>query len=100
MTYRSENADSVIAAISEELSKEYDIYTDESKLEGSGSCTTIDASASVGGKVMPEHLQKVYVIPAGDGAVVGTAHYAIEASEGFGRRFAYMMNTLTVIDRS
>lgn len=42
---------------------------------------------------------KVSFIPAGDGTVVGTAHYSIEAAEGFGHRFAYMMNMITVIDR-
>ena len=32
------------------------------------------------------------------GSRILTAHYAFEAAEGFGRRFAYLANTLTVID--
>ena len=69
------------------------------ELDNAGSCTRIDASAGVGGLVMPEQLQMVYIIPSGDGTLVGTAHYSIEAAEGFGHRFAYMMHTLIVSDR-
>ena len=37
----------------------------------------------------------VYIIPAADGCRIASAHYAIEASEGFGRRFRYMMDTFS-----
>ena len=47
---------------------------------------------------MPEQLQMVYIIPASDGCRIATAHYAIEASEGFGRRFHYIMDSFAVID--
>ena len=46
---------------------------------------------------MPDQLQMVYIIAAPDGCRIATAHYAIEASEGFGRRFHYMMDTFSVI---
>lgn len=46
---------------------------------------------------MPEQLQKVYILSVGEGTVVATAHYCIEASEGFGHTFAYMMDTLSVL---
>jgi hypothetical protein len=94
--YVAENADAVAASISEELSKEYELYTDTCDLSYAGTCTRIDASACVGGEVMPDQLQKVYVVPTGYGAIVGTAHYSIEAAEGFGHAFAYMMDTLIV----
>ena len=46
---------------------------------------------------MPDQLQMVYIVPSTNGSIVATARYAIEASEGFGRRFAYIMHTLEVI---
>ena len=48
----------------------------------------------------PDLLQMVYIIPADGGSIIGTAHYSFESAEGFGRRFAYIMNTLTVIERT
>ncbi len=95
-TYIPENIDAVTASISEELSKDYEIYTDTYELENAGNCTRIDGSASVEGTKMPQQLQKVYIVPAGEGTVVGRAHYGIEAAEGFGHRFAYMMDTLII----
>ena len=65
-----ENTGDVIASISEELSKDYEIYTDTYELKNAGSCTRIDASACVGGEVMPEQLQKVYILSVGEGTVV------------------------------
>ena len=38
-----------------------------------------------------------YVIPAGDGCIVAMEHCAIESAEGIGRRFTYMMHTLSLI---
>ncbi len=49
---------------------------------------------------MPDHLQMVYIIPSADGCLTATAHYSLEDAEGFGRRFDYIMNTLSVIGRS
>ena len=98
VTRSPEDADTVAAAIGAELSKAYEISAAPYPLDGAGNCIRIDASADKGGLTMPEQLQMVYVIPAADGCRVATAHYAIEAAEGFGRRFAYMLHTLTVID--
>ncbi len=96
ITYSADNADTVIESISKELSKKYEINKENYELDKAGNCTRIDASADVGGATMPDQLQMVYIIPSGDGTVVGTAHYSIEAAEGFGRRFAYMMHTVVV----
>lgn len=96
ITRSTESAEAAAERISNELSKEYELYKDEITLDHAGRCIRIDASAEVGGQVMPEQLQKVYIIPAADGCIIGTAHYSIEAAEGFGHRFRYMMNTLTV----
>ena len=94
---RSEqDAETAAAAISEELSKTYDIGKSVYLLDNAGDCIRLDASANVGGKTMPDQLQMVYIIPAGDGSIIATAHYAIEAAEGFGHRFAYLMHTMVV----
>lgn len=100
VTYSMMDADSAAAEISAALSEEYEIYKETYPLDHAGDCIRIDASAAKGGKVMPEHLQMVYIIPADDGSRIATAHYAIEASEGFGRRFSYIVKTIEVIDRN
>ena len=66
-------------------------------LARAGQCIRIDASADVGGLTMPDQLQMVYILPAADGCRIATVHYAAVASEGFGRRFRYLMDTFSVI---
>ena len=91
-------AEAVAEAVAAVLSQTYNIGRDDAfELEGVGRCIRIDASADVGGQTMPDQLQMVYIIPAPDGCRVATAHYAIEASEGFGRRFHYMMDSFSVL---
>ncbi|MBR5094307.1 MAG: hypothetical protein IK095_04360 [Oscillospiraceae bacterium] len=98
LSYNAHDAATVAAAISEELSRDYEVHTEEAfTLQNAGSCIRIDASADVGGLTMPDQLQMAYIIPAADGCRVATAHYAIEASEGFGRRFHAMMDTFAVL---
>ncbi len=99
ITYRPQDSDSVIKAVSEELSADYEISEESYMLDNAGSCIRIDASASADGSGTPDRLQMVYIVPAGDGTLVGTAHYGFESAEGFGRRFAYIMKTLTLIDK-
>jgi hypothetical protein len=100
LSYSPESAEYAAGAISEALSAEYELYRDDSfMLERAGRCICIDASAEPGGQTMPDHLQTVYVIPAGDGCIVATAHCSIESAEGVGRRFAYMMHTLSLIEK-
>ena len=98
LTCSSDDAETAAAAISAELSKTYDVNRESYPLDNAGSCIRLDASAEVGGQVMPKQLQMVYVIPAPDGCRIVTAHYSIEAAEGFGHRFAYMVNTLKVTE--
>ena len=94
---RSEqDAETAAAAISEELSKTYEIHRSIYPLDNAGDCIRIDASADVGGKTMPDQLQMVYIVPAGDSCIIAIAHYSIEAAEGFGHRFAYLMDTMIV----
>lgn len=99
VTCSTDDAETAAAVIGEELSKEYTITKSPYPLENAGDCIRIDASETKEGGYMPDQLQVVYIIPAGDGCRIATAHYAIEAAEGFGRRFAYIMNTLVVIEK-
>ena len=97
VTRYAEDAETVAAAISEQLANEYDVDRAPYTLDGAGSCIRIDASVALDGLTMPDHLQMVYIIPAADGCRVATAHYFIVGAEGFGRRFAYMMHTFSPI---
>ena len=100
LTASAEDADTVAASVREALSQEYDLLESTRELERSGSCLRIEASVLKGTNRMADQIQAVYIIPASDGCRVATTHYAAEASEGFGRRFAYMLDTLEVFDRN
>ena len=97
VTYRAEDADTVAASYTEALSRDYDLLTGTRELARAGSCIRIEASELKGTGRMADQLQVVYIIPAADGCRVAIEHYAIESAEGFGRRFSYILNTLTVI---
>lgn len=95
-----QDAEAVAASICERLSGEYALRRgDAFTLERAGSCIRIDADEGKGGGYMPERLQTVYIIPAGDGCRIAAAHCAMEGAEGFGRRFGYMMETFSVLAR-
>lgn len=98
--YSPESAEAVAAFVSEAFSKEYDITTVPRELDHAGSCTRIEASVIKGTNQMAEQLQAVYIIPAPVGCIVATMHSFIVESEGIWRRFDYMLNTLSFIDRA
>ena len=94
--YNPRDAETVAAAIGAALSTEYEISRDDSfMLDGAGRCIRLDASEVKGGGYMPENLQTVYIIPAGDGCRIAAVHTYIVESEGFGRRFRYMLDTFS-----
>jgi len=97
--YSSKEADGAAASVSEELSKDYDLTKSSVTLEGAGNCVRIEASNAKGNGGTPDLMQTVYVIPASKGCIIATAHYTFESSEGFGRRFSAILNTLEVIGR-
>lgn len=99
VTYSAESAETAAASVREALSLEYDLLEDTRTLDRAGDCLRIEASVIKGTNNMAPQIQTVYIIPAPDGCRIATAHCAIEASEGFGRRFAYMLNTLSVFSR-
>ena len=70
VTRSAEDAETVAAALTEELSRDFE---------------------------MTDQLQAFYIIPAPDGCRIATTHAFITESEGFFWRFDYMLNTLSVI---
>ena len=97
--YQAQDAETVADSVGNELSQKYDITREPYTLEHAGSCIRIDASATKDGHT-PDLLQAVYIIPSGSGCLVAAAHYSFESAEGFGRRFASMLDTLTVLSRA
>lgn len=92
------NAELVADAISATLSEEYEVQWSTREFDRVGSCIYLEASVIKNTNRMSEQMQAVYIIPTSDGCLVATAHCYIAESEGFSRRFAYMLNTLSVID--
>ena len=97
--YDMGSAELVASAIRARLSGDFDLTQVTRTLSGTGECTRIEASVIKGTNNMADHLTAVYIIPAPDGCRIATAHTAIEASEGFWRRFDYMLDTLTLLER-
>ena len=98
VTYSAMDAETAAASVRAALSQEYELLEGTRALARAGSCLWIEAAVLKGTNNMADQLQAVYIIPAPDGCRIAAAHYAAEAAEGFGRRFSYMLNTLTVID--
>ncbi|MBR5344045.1 MAG: hypothetical protein IK149_09125 [Oscillospiraceae bacterium] len=99
LSFVAEDADAAAEAVRAELSAEYELLESTRELAGAGESIYIEASVIKGTNNMADQLQAVYIIPAGEGCIVARAHYAAEAAEGFGRRFNYLLNTLTLIER-
>ena len=99
VTFLPTDADSAAAFAGEALSRAYDIITVTRTLERAGDCIRIEGSVIKGTNRMADQLQAVYVIPAPGGCIVATQHYFIAEAEGFGRRFDYMLNTLSVMEK-
>ena len=97
--YDTGNAELVASALNAGLAASYDTTLEETDLDRAGRCLCIEASQVKGGG-LANQLQRVYIIPASDGCRIATAHYSLEAAEGFGRRFQSMLHTLSVIERS
>ena len=98
LTHSTDDAETAAAAIIEELSREYDLTQETRELGNAGACKWIEASVIKGTNNMADQLQWVYIIPAQDGCIVARAHSFSVESEGFGHRFAYMMDTLAIPD--
>ena len=99
VSYDTADANLMADATAAILSAEYDIVSETRTLSGVGECLYFEASVIKGTNRMADQLQAVYIIPAPDGCRIARAHFSAEAAEGFGRRFAYMLDTLTLLDR-
>ena len=100
LTYSPENADAVAASVRKALSQTYDLLEGSRELDRAGSCFYIEASVLKGTNNMADQLQLVYIIPTSDGCIVAAEHLYTVESEGFGRRFHNMLNTLAAIERT
>lgn len=96
----SDSAELVTDAVTASLSNDYDLLQTTRELDCAGACTHIEASVIKGTNRMADQLQAVSIIPAPDGCRVATEHSFVVESEGFFRRFAYMLNTMTVFERA
>ena len=99
VTYSRDDAEAVAAAVSEDLSKDYEIIRESITLDRAGSCIQIGASEVKGGGYTADQMQMVYIIPTDDGCRIATEHYGFDSADLFGARFRAMVNTLSVIDR-
>ncbi len=99
LTYSPEDAETAAASIIERLSQDYDITQETRVLDHAGECIWIEASVIKGTNNMAEQLQWVYIIPAQDGCRIATVHSFITESEGFSRRFGYMLDTLVLTEK-
>ena len=97
--YDTASAELNTDAVSAILAKKYDLIQETRELDHAGSCTYLEASELKGSGTMADDLQGVYIIPADDGCLVATTYCSVEAAEGFRRRFNYMLNTLSVIEK-
>ena len=99
VAYSPDDAETAAEALTKKLSNEYDVRKEILKLDNAGDCIVLDATSAKGGDIAKQ-MQRVYIISAPDGCRVATAHFSFEAAEGFGSRFGFMVNTMTVIDRT
>ena len=100
VSYDTGNANLVADVLSAGLSNVYDLLQDERELDNGVKCLRIEASVIKGTNQMADRIQEIYIIPAGSGSIVARVCYAIEGAEGFGRRFAYMVRSLNVLERN
>ncbi len=93
IVYSMANFEATVENVSEELSANYEISTEEHSFGNVGICKRIYATNP---KDNSGNLQTVYVIPCGEGSLIATEHYTFESAEGFGRRFDNMLDTLKI----
>ena len=101
VTFRSEDVDAVAEDFKADLKKKYDsVITEEQyMLDRAGSCVQISAYQAKKDKAPKDSMQTVYIIPAANGCLIAAAHCTIESAEGFGARFTYMINTISILGR-
>ena len=95
VTSSSDDAAVVADAIEKELSEEYDVTRSDRTLDNGVNAIDISASEDKNTHGTADIMQFAYIIPKADGGcIIARMHMNFEASEGFGRRFNYMINTI------
>ena len=91
----AESAETALAKMKESLSGDFDTVTTEKiELSGAGSCVCINASGVKNGEIPAGSMRRVYIIPADDGCILAEAYFTMESAEGFGARFANIVDTI------
>lgn len=99
VTRSAEGPEAVTSALAKELSRDFDtVVTSRVTLDRAGECARIDASGAKAGRMPSGALESVYILPAADGCRIAAAHCTLESAEGFGARFAAMMDTFIVTE--
>ena len=98
--YDAGNAEQVADALNAALSDEYDTTVDTRKMDNGVQAIRIEASVIKGTNQMADQIDVRYIVPAADGCRIVKAHYWTADSEGYARRIAYLIFTLSAFDRS
>jgi len=98
--YDSGSAEQVADALNAALSDEYDTTVDTRKMDNGVQAIRIEASVIKGTNQMADQIDVRYIVPAADGCRIVKAHYWTADSEGYARRIAYLIFTLSAFDRS
>lgn len=94
VSHSTDDAETTADSIGKELAEEYDITRTEMTLDHAGSCIKISASEDKNTHGTADMIYVVYIIPRDNGCLIAKESMYFEASEGFGRRFNYMINTI------
>ena len=74
-----------------------DVSSEKVTLDKAGECVLLYAKGPKSEVFPSDAVEKVYVIPAPDGCRIARIYGTLESAEGFGVRFAEMLDTLEVI---
>lgn len=98
--YDTGNAELVADAINAAFSGDYDTSVIYREMDNGVQAIRIEASVIKGTNQMADQIDVRYIVPANDGCRIVKAHYWTADSEGFARRIAYLIFTLSAFDRS
>ena len=94
VTRSSDDAKTVADAIEKEFAEEYKVSRDDITLENGVNCIQLSASQPKNEGETVDYYKGAFIIPKEDGCIITKDYMYFEASEGFGRRFVYMINTI------
>ena len=98
--YDTGSAEQVADAINAAFSGDYDTSVVYREMDNGVQAIRIEASVIKGTNQMADQIDVRYIVPAADGCRIVKAHYWTADSEGYARRIAYLIFTLSAFDRS